>query len=80
MRSVISQAGTAIDFVNRRNTTVVVDWLNYRGARVHYAVLKPGQTYRQETFVGHPWVVTDLRGRALTIVLPASQPDQAEIL
>ncbi|MEE3919335.1 hypothetical protein V2I01_16320 [Micromonospora sp. BRA006-A] len=35
-----------------------------------YAVLRPGQSYRQQTYVGHPWVVTDERGRGLVCFEP----------
>ncbi|MEV0003272.1 hypothetical protein AB0H28_13425 [Micromonospora sp. NPDC050980] len=70
---------TFVDFVNARSATVVVHWLNYGGARQRYAVLRPGQTYRQQTYVGHPWVVTDYRGRALVCFEPAAQTLRAVV-
>ncbi|SCG59309.1 hypothetical protein [Micromonospora humi] len=64
---------TFVDFVNARSGTVVVYWLDYGGQRQRYAVLGPGQTHHQQTYVGHPWVVTDDRGRALVCFEPASE-------
>ncbi|MFG1673894.1 hypothetical protein [Micromonospora sp. NPDC049282] len=70
---------TFVEFVNARSATVVVNWLDYGGRRQRYAVLRPGQTYRQQTYVGHPWVVTDDRGRALVCFEPAPQTMRAVI-
>ncbi|MDG4803432.1 hypothetical protein [Micromonospora sp. WMMD980] len=70
---------TFVDFVNARSGTVVVYWLDYGGARQRYAVLRPGQTHRQQTYVGHPWVVTDDRGRALVCFEPVPQTRRAVI-
>ncbi|MEU8073455.1 hypothetical protein AB0B20_27260 [Micromonospora sp. NPDC049151] len=62
---------TFVDFVNAHGSTVVVHWINYEGRRQQYAVLRPGQSYRQQTYVGHPWVVADERGRGLVCFEPA---------
>ena len=70
---------TFIDFVNTRESTVVVHWINYDGRRQQYAVLRPGQSYRQQTYVGHPWVVADERGRGLVCFEPARQTLRAVI-
>lgn len=70
---------TFVDFANARSATVVVYWLDYGGRRQRYAVLRPGQTYRQQTYVGHPWVVTDDRARALVCFEPASRTLRAVI-
>ncbi|MFC6565587.1 hypothetical protein [Actinoplanes utahensis] len=79
VRSLVHDHGTAIQFVNGRDEPVVLYWLDYQGTRERYAVLGSGASRRQPTFVSHPWVITDLTGRALTIVLPASRPAQATI-
>ncbi|TWJ24509.1 hypothetical protein [Micromonospora endolithica] len=63
---------TFVDFVNARRAPVHVHWLNYDGRRQRYAVLEPGQGYRQHTYVGHPWVVTEADGRALVCFQPAT--------
>ncbi|MEU7570391.1 hypothetical protein [Micromonospora sp. NPDC049240] len=70
---------TSVDFVNARTAPVVVNWLNYDGRRQRYAVLQAGQSYRQQTYVGHPWVVTDEQGRGLACFEPAGQTLRAVI-
>ncbi len=50
----------AIQFVNSSPTlTFQVFWLDYNGNRVLYATLSPGQSFVQQTFLTHPWVIAD---------------------
>ncbi|WP_092381022.1 hypothetical protein [Micromonospora phaseoli] len=70
---------TSIEFVNRRSRSVIIYWLDHRGQRRQYAVLRPDASYRQHTYVGHPWVVTDGRGRALVCFEPTRTPARAVI-
>jgi hypothetical protein len=70
-RSIPGGRQTTVEFVNARSSTVVVHWLDFRGDRVRYDVLSPGETYRQRTFFGHPWLVSTTGGRALAVFLPA---------
>ncbi|SCG63307.1 hypothetical protein [Micromonospora halophytica] len=79
LRSSSGGPETFVDFVNTRGTLVVVHWLDYGGQRQRYAVLQPGQGYRQQTYVGHPWVVTDGDGRGLVCFLPAREIKKAVI-
>ena len=55
-------------FVNNTTQSVSVFWLNFDGLRQYpfppsggfgqpYAVLAPGQSYVQATFVTHPWIL-----------------------
>ncbi|WP_245669812.1 hypothetical protein [Micromonospora mirobrigensis] len=64
---------TFVDFANARSEPVTVYWLDYGGQRQPYTSLQPGQSYRQQTYVGHPWVVTDGAGVALVCFLPAPE-------
>ncbi|RIV36183.1 hypothetical protein D2L64_20385 [Micromonospora radicis] len=79
LRSVSGGPETSIEFVNLRSRTVIVYWLNHHGQRRQYAVLPPGASYRQHTYVGHPWVVTDRRGWALVCFEPTRSPGRAII-
>ncbi|MFJ6198860.1 hypothetical protein [Micromonospora sp. NPDC092111] len=79
LRSGPNGASTYIEFVNTRRSRVVVNWLDHGGQRQRYAVLGPGRSYRQQTYVGHPWVVTDRRGRALVCFLPAPTTQKAVV-
>ncbi|MEV4713488.1 hypothetical protein [Micromonospora sp. NPDC049374] len=79
LRSVSGGSETSIEFVNLRSRSVIVYWLDHRGHRRQYAVLPPSESYRQHTYVGHPWVVTDRRGRALVCFEPKRTPARAVI-
>ncbi|GIJ26488.1 hypothetical protein Vqi01_16500 [Micromonospora qiuiae] len=79
LRSVSGGAETSIEFVNLRSRPVVLYWLDHHGQRRQYAVIPPSASHRQHTYVGHPWVVTDRRGRALACFEPIRTPARAEI-
>lgn len=49
---------TTVHFINRSNTAVSIDWLDFDGKRKHYTDLKPGSTGVQNTFSGHVWVIS----------------------
>ncbi|MCI4063810.1 hypothetical protein MRQ36_14925 [Micromonospora sp. R77] len=79
LRSTGGGPETFIDFVNARAEAVIVDWLDYDGRRQQYAVLQPGQSYRQQTYLGHPWVVTNGQGVGLVCFQPADRTMRAVI-
>jgi len=57
LKSIGGQPATIVNFINRLNVEAKAYWIDYEGKRVLYATLKPGETRRQETYVGHPWEV-----------------------
>ncbi|BCL15261.1 hypothetical protein GCM10017556_30000 [Micromonospora sagamiensis] len=79
LRSVDGGADTTVEFVNRRTGQVTVYWLNQWGYRVRVERLSPGESHRQDTQVGHPWVVTDGNGRALAVFQPVAAPGRATV-
>ncbi len=78
-RSSGSGRATQVAFVNARGERVTVSWLNEDGRRVEYQVLNPGETYTQQTYVGHPWVVSTADGEAVAVFQPAATPGRAVI-
>jgi len=76
-RSLNSNRSTFVTFVNRHDESVRVYWLNFDGQRVYYRDIEPGESYRQQTFVTHPWVVTNSEtehgaGQCLAMFQPAA--------
>lgn len=70
-----SSTGASIymDFVNQRGSNVNVYWLDYNTGRVSYKPnLATGQTHNQQTFVTHPWLITDNSGACLGIYRPVT--------
>jgi hypothetical protein len=56
----ISQSGgrsTSVVFINNLDVVATIYWINYDGGRQHYMTLSPGQSYKQHTYVDHPWLV-----------------------
>jgi hypothetical protein len=63
---------TPVEFTltNRSKNTIILYWLNYEGKRVQYEAVAPGKQVKQPTFLTHPWVVTDPKGRCIRILIP----------
>ncbi|PIR39186.1 MAG: hypothetical protein COV35_01330 [Alphaproteobacteria bacterium CG11_big_fil_rev_8_21_14_0_20_39_49] len=70
-RSIEAKKASTINFINSSNDIRKIYWLDYKGKKVLYRVLKPGDTYTQRTFITHPWLVTDGQENKLGIYYPA---------
>ncbi|MFC8847719.1 MULTISPECIES: hypothetical protein [unclassified Micromonospora] len=79
LRSTSGGRSTYVDFVNARRERVVVYWLDWDGRRRQYRTLGPGESYRQQTYVGHPWVVANDRGWALACFQPEAETRRAVV-
>jgi hypothetical protein len=69
LRSIESTARASIEFTNLALGARHLFWLNYSGGAQLYAVLQPGQILVQQTFLTHPWMVTDPEGRCVAVYL-----------
>jgi hypothetical protein len=58
---------------------VKIYWLGYSGEMVFYHDLGPGQSFKQETYYTHPWLVTDDQGNPKTLFFPEKEPGMALI-
>ncbi len=70
---------TEITFINQRNVPVKTYWLDYSGKRKFYAQIQPGDKVFQQTYVTHPWVITDVSNNCLGVYYPDGQPRIIEI-
>jgi hypothetical protein len=70
LRSRDASISTYVNFVNRSNDVIRTYWLNYQGERVFYSQIDPGNSYRQQTYVSHPWIITDSNNHCLSIYFP----------
>jgi hypothetical protein len=57
--SVSSRVSTYVQFINRRTSAVKVYWIDFDGKRQHYFDLEPSESREQQTYVSHPWLITD---------------------
>jgi hypothetical protein len=58
LKSTSSNMKTSIRFMNRGTGAQYIYWLDSRGSRSFFKALKSGESYIQQTFVGHIWLVT----------------------
>ena len=70
LRSRNSDTPVTVTFVNRSGEFRSVMWLDFKGKRVQYADLNPGQSFTINTFVTHPWMFTDGPGNCVEMFLP----------
>lgn len=69
-RSLDSRKNTTIRFINKSNEVRKIYWLDYTGNKVHYKTLYPDDSYFQNTFMTHPWLITDVNGKELSVHYP----------
>lgn len=60
-------------FVNTLDVPTPIYWINFTGEKQHYYTLPPGESYRQQTFVHHPWLVCARSERCPVAVFHPSQ-------
>ncbi|KAF8058695.1 hypothetical protein FPV67DRAFT_514142 [Lyophyllum atratum] len=81
-RSVYGGPSAAVNFVNRFEAeSAKIFWIDFSGNRVLFTALAPGNSIRQETFVGHPWeVVVSRKNDISKVIYFPIFPESAAIL
>jgi hypothetical protein len=59
-----------LTFINNSNEVKQIYWLNQIGTRVLYVTLNVNQSASFQTYMEHPWVVTDATGKCQAIYMP----------
>lgn len=72
VRSRNSGQPITIRFVNKSGSHRSVMWIDYNGQPKHYRDLAAGESYSQQTFVGHPWMFTDGPGNCKELFTPTN--------
>lgn len=70
---------TKVTFVNQADARMKVYWLDYDGKRQFYADVSSGKNYVQDTYMTHPWVVTDAKGQCVMMFRPVQGATVATI-
>uniref|UniRef100_A0A6M2DHK7 Putative e3 ubiquitin ligase vhl component von hippel-lindau tumor suppressor in s n=1 Tax=Xenopsylla cheopis TaxID=163159 RepID=A0A6M2DHK7_XENCH len=63
IRSGQSKTKVFLRFTNCSNRIVAIFWIDYLGYVKLYKILKPLEFIDVNTFVGHPWIFTDIKTR-----------------
>jgi hypothetical protein len=80
LKSANSAVSTYVKFVNAYGAKVDIYWINFSGQVVLFDSLDPGQSYVQQTYLSHPWIIYDhASGSPIVGFLPAEQEAEAFI-
>jgi hypothetical protein len=70
IRSMVSEEKTKLTFINRSGATRSIIWIDFNSKDKSFGRLKNGEQIELDTFVTHPWMVTNSGGACLQIVEP----------
>lgn len=79
LRSGSSGGSASILFDNQSTQNINVYWLDFSGKRTLYKHLSAGQSHRQSTFTGHPWLISDADDNCIQIFTPAQNSETVRI-
>ena len=70
LRSIEDTTSTEVIFFNQSPTTIRTYWLDHQGNRQFKSEIRPGDSFVQQTYVTHPWVVTSAAKACMAIFQP----------
>ena len=79
LRSLVSSSKAEITFVNTSKQVAEVFWVDFQGHNELYKVLQPGESLSQQTYLSHPWVITDSTGSLWGVFYADSLPRNVHI-
>ena len=80
LKSERSDKPAKIRFVNESGATLVIQWIDFKGALKEYSQLQPGAELTQDTFITHPWVAAYQEGSCRQMFLPGDGVSVARLL
>ena len=73
LRSLEDKVQTSIVFTNKEDQPIRVYWLDYDGKRIPYGTIGKGEVFSTQTYVTHPWLITDAKDNCKAIYMPTSK-------
>jgi hypothetical protein len=64
LRSIEDATLTEVIFFNQSSAPIRTYWLDHQGNRKFGSEIRPGDSFVQQTYVTHPWVVTKSTAKA----------------
>jgi hypothetical protein len=80
LRSETSKEPAKIHFINESDATLVIQWIDFKGALKEYGELQPGAELVQDTYLTHPWIAAYQEGSCRQLFLPAEGSSVARLL
>lgn len=78
LKSMNDDIRTFVRFTNSTKQSVTIYWINYEGKRDpredQRQTLEPGRSGARQTFLTHPFLITDASGKCIGIYQPAREP------
>ncbi len=78
-RSIESTDETYVEFINRLDQPVNLDWIDGTGNTQRYATLAPGAERMQHTYAGHSWLLTTEGGEQVAVYVAVNEISRAII-
>ena len=80
LRSIHSDVPTSIKFMNLSPLQLGVFWIDYDGNEVRYATIASRESFEQQTFMTHPWIVRDMASmEAVAFTVGVRQPQELRV-
>jgi hypothetical protein len=74
LRSIDDTTLTEVTFFNQSPATIRTYWLDHDGNRKFGSEIRPGDSFVQQTYVTHPWIVTkSAAGTCVAIYQPEAK-------
>lgn len=70
---------TDLIVTNKGGAQVRMYWLNQSGQRILYYSIASKASQHQPTYLGHPWVITDLSDNCLQFIMPQASQREVEV-
>ena len=80
LKSVRSAEPAKIRFIDESGATLIIQWIDFKGALKEYGELQPGAEMIQDTFITHPWIAAYQEGSCRQLFLPADGVSIARLL
>ena len=80
LKSKQSDKPAKIRFINESGATLIIQWIDFKGALKEYGELQPGAEMIQETFLTHPWIAAYQEGSCRQLFLPGNGVSIARLL
>ena len=77
LRSIDETTLTEVIFFNQSPAPIRTYWLDHDGNRKFGSEIRPGDSYVQQTYVTHPWVVTKTSAKACVAIY---QPQESSAI
>jgi hypothetical protein len=80
LKSERSTESAKIRFINESGATLIIQWIDFKGALKEYGKLRPGAEMIQDTFITHPWIAAYQEGSCRQLFLPGDGVSMARLL